>query len=371
MGYIEIKKSKNNRLICTYVNNGEKIFIKKNKFIKMLILLKLNGFTAEKTNVNGMEVTRYYSVNQDIVDKIIGKKDKKNSKFRLIKKIKPVIALTGSALTLILIFNSCTKNSSKQSTSDMSSETTIAVNEEPINKEAIIEEIIKEEIENEIIKPIEIDSNFDFVYEDRSQSDEAVYVREIYSDIITGQANIYGLPANLMIAMATEESRGNCTAWSNAGAFSLFQVKVKGDWNWVGKQLTAYNFLLGEYETVTVCLDENGELDINMLEDPSYSAKIGCMILSNNLERCGYDIICALQAYNAGNKPINLWKKYGEDWVCYREEELGYYAYVEKVLSFIDPYDNILMYMDADLNSHVVSVTNVRKNLRKRVLKRI
>lgn len=367
MGYIEIKKSKNNRLICTYVNEGEKIFIKKNKIIKMLILLKLNGLTAEKTNVNGMKVIRYYSVKQSIIDKIIGKKEKnKNKKLILKKKIKPAIALVGSALTLVVMFNSCSKNSSKHEKTDVSTET-IAVKEEPVTEEEMIEQIIEEEV----IEPIEIDDNFDFVYEDRSQIDEAVYVRETYTDIITEQANIYGLPANLMIAMATEESRGICTAWSDAGAFSLFQIKVKGNWNWVGKQLTAYNFLLGEYETVTVCLNEAGNLDINMLEDPSYSAKIGCMIMSSNLERCDYDIICALQAYNAGNKPINLWKKYGEDWIYYREEELGYSEYVEKVLSFIEPYDNILFYMDSDLNSHTISVTNVSKKLRKRVLTRM
>lgn len=368
MGYIEIKKSNNNRMICTYVKDGKKTFIKKNKIIKLLILLRLNGIPAEKANVNGLEVTRYYSVNQSIIDKIIGKKEKsKLHKSKLINKIKPVVALLGSVLTLTLIFNSCSKNNSKSEKTEEILIESIVINEEPISEEEIIEQIIEEEV----IEPIEIDNNFDFVYEDRSQIDEAIYVRETYSDIITEQANIYGLPANLMIAMATEESRGNCTAWSNAGAFSLFQIKVKGSWNWLGKQVTAYNFLLGDYETVTVCLNENGNLDINMLEDPSYSAKIGCMIMSSNLERCNYDIICALQAYNAGNKPINLWKKYGEDWIYYREEELGYSEYVEKVLSFIEPYDNILFYMDSNLKTHTTSVTNVNKKLRKRVLTKV
>lgn len=216
--------------------------------------------------------------------------------------------------------------------------------------------LTEEEIMNEMFFP---EYSFDFKYEDRSKSDKANKTKELYYDIIDKYAKIYGLPTNLMVAVATQESGVHSSEISPGGGFGLFQIQVGSGWSWAGKQLTAYNFEKGQNETVTVCLNSSNCIDKNMLGDLEYNVKIGCMIMSYNLNMNNYDFIVTLQANNSGNKVREIKKHYGEDWVNHRDGLPGDPAYLEHVLSYIDPEDNLLVFKDKDNNVHIVEVNNL------------
>ena len=83
--------------------------------------------------------------------------------------------------------------------------------------------------------------------------------------------------------------------------------------------------------------------------------------MANNLASANYDILCAIQTYNTGMKPIYLKKEYGEEWINYRKEYLDGSTYIEYVLSYIEKEDNIITCYDIENNSYNICVNNVYK----------
>lgn len=375
MDYIEIMITEENKLVCKYVGDSKEIIIENKNIIKILNVLKENGVIPKRELIDGIETLRYYNISkfykgqfcEKNIHEVVSKRAGNTKKVRRIKKYAPAVAVTSSILTLVLMLNHGKKEPEK--VTEVPKETAIIL-EETFNRRNSIWENVASEfgIERVVVEEIKIDKNFDFVYEDQSQSVKALNVKENYYDVIEKKSNTYGLPVNLMLAVASVESGGDSDVMSGDGALGLFQIQIKGDWNWVGKKLTAYNFELGEYETIIVCMNENGVLDTNLLKNPEYNTKVACMLMANNLQTCDYDIICALQAYNAGWTPVQLRRNYGDNWINYRKECVANYIYVEEVLSYINSSDNIFKYMDTDCNTYNVSVTNVKKSARKKVL---
>ena len=350
MDYIEIEVTVNNDVISTYRYNDKVITLSKKETEKIFDLLNENKFTPEKINVDGKIILRYYDVSKYIDKKIISERKNISKKVKRTNKYAPVVATVSSILALSVILNSCASNFKQI---------------QPITEREIPPLVILEPEPLKVVEPIIADCYFDFEYEDRSGTEKARSVKKNYYEIIERYADMYGLPTNLMVSIATQEKAIHSEEISSGGGFGLFQIQAEGNWNWVGKSVTAYNHESSKYETMTICLNEDGCLDKNMLGDLYYNIKVACMIMAYDLELCNNDIILALQTYNSGTSTINLKNTYGEDWVNHRQNLAGDPKYIEHVLSYLPSEDNVLTFMDTSSNLHTIEINNVSNSLTK------
>lgn len=187
-------------------------------------------------------------------------------------------------------------------------------------------------------------------YEDWSSSKKAFITRAYYSQMITKYANMYGLDPDLVIAVATQESRSgiHTTVMDPGGATGLMQIQNSV---WVGNDVSAYNFETGKVETLKVTKER--------IQDVSYNIRIGCMILQNTMEYMKYNTLAGIQCYNMGYgnmmKILNACSKdtgrsvdeilkdvNNTDWMNYRKIiTVGEKEYVERVLSWMGEDVNI------------------------------
>lgn len=187
-------------------------------------------------------------------------------------------------------------------------------------------------------------------YEDWSDSKKAYITRAYYSQMITKYANMYGLDPDLVIAVATQESRSgiHTTVMDPGGATGLMQIQNSV---WVGNDVSAYNFETGKVETLRVTEDR--------IQDVSYNIRIGCMILQNTMEYMKYNTLAGIQCYNMGYgnmmKILNACSKdtgrsvdeilkdvNNTNWMNYRKIiTVGEKEYVERVLSWMGEDVNI------------------------------
>lgn len=187
-------------------------------------------------------------------------------------------------------------------------------------------------------------------YEDWSDSKKAYITRAYYSQMITKYANMYGIDPDLVIAVATQESRSgiHTPVMDPGGATGLMQIQNSV---WVGNDVTAYNFETGKVEKLRVTKDR--------IQDVSYNIRIGCMILQNTMEYMKYNTLAGIQCYNMGYgnmmKILNACSKdtgrsvdeilkdvNNTDWMNYRKIiTVGEKEYVERVLSWMGEEVNI------------------------------
>lgn len=187
-------------------------------------------------------------------------------------------------------------------------------------------------------------------YEDWSSSNKAYITRSYYSEMITKYANMYGIDPDLVIAVATQESRDgiHTPVMDPGGATGLMQIQNSV---WVGNNVSAYNFETGEVETLSVTKER--------IEDVSYNIRIGCMILQNTMEYMHYNTLAGIQCYNMGYgnmmKILNTCSKEtgrsvdeilkdvnNTDWMNYRKIiTVGEKKYVERVLAWMGEDVNI------------------------------
>lgn len=187
-------------------------------------------------------------------------------------------------------------------------------------------------------------------YEDWSDSKKAYITRAYYSQMITKYANMYGIDPDLVIAVATQESRSgiHTPVMDPGGATGLMQIQNSV---WVGNDVTAYNFETGKVEKLRVTEDR--------IQDVSYNIRIGCMILQNTMEYMKYNTLAGIQCYNMGYgnmmKILNACSKdtgrsvdeilkdvNNTDWMNYRKIiTVGEKEYVERVLAWMGEEVNI------------------------------
>lgn len=375
MSFIEYKIINDKYFLCTYRTNDRNIIISEHTAEEKFKVLKRSNFKCNTFYDGDNLVIRFYGFGID---------DFYNRNFRrknIKRKVSRVNKFVSYALCVSVIAGSYAGynfwKTNKNEVDDINSESVdfdynFVIDVPTVSDEILIEnnntfvdyekEVEDLYFEEEQLLPeitIEPDSYFDFKYDDRSGSEKTKKTKELYYDVIDKYSKMYGLPTNLMVAVATQESGVHNTSISSGGGFGLFQIQAKGNWNWLGKEVSAYNFNEEKMEKIKVCLDNNNCIDINMLANLEYNTKVACMIMSYNLKLCNYDIIQAIQIYNSGTGVINLEKKYGEDWINHRENLPGDTKYLEHVLSYIDPNDNILEFYDNSNNSHTVCVNNI------------
>ena len=218
----------------------------------------------------------------------------------------------------------------------------------PIQPEFIPETTIPEVKEEESIE----DSNYLYIeYNDRSNYEKVIKTRNLYGDLIQKYATMYGLDANLMIALATQERGIHSTEMDRGGATGLMQIQNSV---WVGNSITAYNFETGQRETIKVTKERLADCETNI--------QIGCMIFQDMLRLNNYNILMALQSYNMGSGGVSIAvSSYAESIGCTRQDivndpndcgwiyhrdliNFGDQKYIEHVLSYIGNDAHIEIY---------------------------
>lgn len=390
MNYISFTMLDNKKVICFYNYNGEIIRINNKEADKLFSLLLEMKVPIEEKRINKDITLTFYNLDKYLnvrekLKKIRQNEIKKVNRINKFVKNTPIIA--SCALSVAVILTSCAlkdvvkdveekKEEVDNSFSVLEGKKELSVHIVDDNAKNVEENIVFPEEEQEVsvmstpnyeynfeednINNVIIpDVVFDFKFEDRSSSDKAKNTKELYYDLIKKYSDIYGLPTNLMVAMATQECGVHKKEISSGGGFGLFQIQVNGGWSWEKKTISVYNFEKEEDEKIVVCEVSPGVTDVNMLADLEYNIKIGCAIFAYNLRDCNYDIIQAIQTYNSGTEVRIIKNSYGEDWINHRDTLLGDPKYLEHVLSFIDPSDNILEYKDDKNNVYYVQVNNL------------
>lgn len=347
MNYIEFRIEGNNVYVYDSLS-GRDLQLSHDEAMAIIRKLSILNIKSKEISLESGSCLQFYDVS---ISNVLEKKSKKCSKkvSRVNRFKEPIIkagAIVMTILTINSIVNGQIKNKKSSTSLDEGSTSMIKPvllkHEEPIvinNAEYVIDNNVDMISDNQDEESI---NTFYFDYEDRSYNEKAMFTREMYQDLIKKYSDMYGISSNLMLAIATQESGKHSNVISNGGGLGLYQIQVLGDWNWLGKDLTAYNFNLGSEETIVVGENFNGLIDYNLIGDLEYNIKVACMIMASNLKICNYDIIATIQMYNSGSKVLSLRDTYGDDWVNHRSTLPGDPMYLEHVLSYVPVENNTL-----------------------------
>lgn len=210
-------------------------------------------------------------------------------------------------------------------------------------------DIIKIANNNSKLKDLDIkyDNVFNYDYENRSD-DECVTNSKQYMYFFEKMGNTYGIDPNLLMAIMAQESSGIHYSYSQNGA-AIGGMQIESFW--FGKPITAFNFELGQYETINV--------DESRIGDVDYNIKVASMILQDNLKVYDYNIPMAVQAYNYGIPNMN---RLGDDWIDNRKYiNCGDSMYFEHVFSFL-PNNFTLEMKKADGSFVFLTLNNLYNN---------
>ena len=223
-------------------------------------------------------------------------------------------------------------------------------------QEELPETVVTEKVTNsqEIAfeDPEKIDAVFMIEADNLTDTEKYYVANAYYSDAIEKYANMYGIDPKLALAIGTHERGLHSSAVDEGGAIGLFQIQVRGSWNWDGKTITAYNFDTNEYETVTITEEKVSDVFENI--------KVGCMMLQNLLTKYNYNIALAVTAYNYGDNYLEkVLQKCSEctgftieqlcdlnnlEWLSYRDIiSSGDPLYLENVCKYI-PNETVLKF---------------------------
>ena len=186
--------------------------------------------------------------------------------------------------------------------------------------------------------------NIPITYEDNSQTEKARIAKAYYYSTIEKYAKRYGLDPKLVMGIATQERGIHSETMDSGGATGLMQIQNSV---WVGKELTAYNYEEGKYDTVKITKED--------LSDVFKNIRYGCMIFQNCIKQMDSNMIAAIQCYNMGyGNMMKIFNSYScecgksieeiladfEDygWLEHRDIiRVGDQKYLEHVFSWIGP----------------------------------
>ena len=355
-----ISHDKLNDLVKSIVNSQIKNFINYQK--SNLIIVFKNGSLVLKDYKRFFQLIEFKAI-KDKYDISINK----NAKVIKHKGNGKVIVLTSAMIISILTGAALTKSSSK-------------VNEDIGYK---IEKITDDNlVKTQVDKKTEVNNNTDnsesFVqvvnvsYIDNTNSDKLISAENNYSDIINKYAHKYGLDANLILAMCTQERGQHSNEVDAGGGLGLMQIQVSQHPDGsIIKTTTFDNNNLPHDSEFTFYEDNYKNLDGNV--------EAGCALLRSYLNEFNGNIIAALYAYNAGNSNVrNAIKEYANNNNVSYENVLsdinnyGWNKYIgydnNDYLSLVMQYylDNSIKYFALDDNNEanyvICNINNVLVN---------
>lgn len=214
------------------------------------------------------------------------------------------------------------------------------------------------------IDQIANEEGFHFSYEDRTSSENIDNVNQ-YDNIFQKYAKMYGLDANLLKAIACQESGGNhYDNLGNGPAEGIMQIEKSVH---LGETITGYNFETGENDYFEITSDNLQDIDFNI--------RVAAIDLRNAIEAFNYNIPQGTQAYNLGIGGMNqtlaiCCRDIGEQqtnlennptnnsWLNYREAiGIGDSEYIEHVFSYI-PNNTPLTVKDRNGKNHSITIKN-------------
>lgn len=180
---------------------------------------------------------------------------------------------------------------------------------------------------------------------------------EEYGHIYMNASKKYGVDPYLLLSLAMTETSllhentipGGCNY--NGSAVGVMQIERVH----IGSEVTAYNYELGEYETVKITEDKLIDLETNV--------EIGAMMFQNNLEKYNNNVYIAIQAHNYGEQTMDLIiNAYSKETGKTFEEitldygDLGWLKYVDDVHNNPHKYLSNWSYNTYGNNNYIYSV---------------
>lgn len=193
-------------------------------------------------------------------------------------------------------------------------------------------------------------------FEDKSETAKAAYCRENYYDTFEECARLYGLDAELLFSMATQERGSHSREIDKLGAIGIMQIQYKV---WVNHSITYYklNEETGLYEKESLFITDE------MLKDEKMNIHIGAMITQYYLIYDQYNMSQGVQSYNQGHGAVDrIVQAYcdvtGKDFDTVRSDQtdLGWLDY-RYVCNWGDPL--YLEHVMAWPKTHTFTVINV------------
>ena len=396
--YIEFKYDNNGFMYGKVCKEGTYKYVKRTKNVDKLIeLVESYGYSVN----NPIKVVRY---SRDIIKKYEQYIKEQNRHYKR-KHLKvnrtnkglgqriAAISLAGIMVGSGIIVNEYFKNLNKEKDEntivygqyideddspneiDIIDEESIEYNDntdEQITKPTVKEEVKKEKKNNkekkekkkDEVNEMVSDEGFHFSYEDRTENGNMEVVNQ-YDDIFQKYADMYGVDADLLKAMASQETGGDHYGHiDNGPAEGIMQIEKDVH---IGETVTAYNIQTKEIDSFDITSDNLQDLDFNI--------RVAAMILRNAMESFNYNIPQGTQAYNLGtgdmNKALaecsrNLGITQSElentptnnNWLDYRAFlDSGDPEYIEHVFSYL-PNNKVLSVIDRDGNTHTIHIIN-------------
>ncbi len=216
-------------------------------------------------------------------------------------------------------------------------------------------------------------------YNDRTDTGKLDYVEKNYGDYIEKYAKRYGLDADLIKALATQESGVHREGVNEGGAVGLMQVQKSV---WIDSTISAYVPSENKYDKIEITMENLNDIEKNI--------QIGCAIYQSELYAANYNIAFATQAYNFGrgnmSKIIDLYSKdtgktyenvindhTNNDWLEYRKyllnssgNEIGDHKYLEHVFSYLDSDNNIVNFTKKNGDNISIKIENPNRVVKAR-----
>lgn len=139
-----------------------------------------------------------------------------------------------------------------------------------------------------------------YVIDDKPMTSNSITNAMRYWNYFEYYGNIYGVDPYLLVAISCQESRGD--HWTtipggkyyNGAGYGIMQIEKPGNRT---KQVTAYNHVSKEYETMII----NSENDVYEIEN---NIKAGTMIFAQRAKEQQYNPYVTIQGYNYGASGI-------------------------------------------------------------------
>lgn len=174
-----------------------------------------------------------------------------------------------------------------------------------------------------------------------SQTEKAKKAKELYMPYFEDCAERFGLDANLLLAMGTQERGVHSDVKESDGGIGLMQIQYDV---WINKTVDYFekNPETGKFEKKSITITDA------MLKDVKSNIEVGSIILQIYLRISKYNIPVAIQMYNMGDGALkSILRTYGEvcgktldelfdsptdlGWTEYRQLKNGDPIYLENV----------------------------------------